>query len=188
VRQMTEYSQKSRLPANPNLGIAYDESKLREIWLAGGCFWGVEAYLARIYGVAETCVGYANGITDNPTYEEIPYTGHAETVHVRYDPEKVSLEKLLTAFFQIIDPTSVNKQGNDEGTQYRTGIYYRDPGDLPVIKAVVAKEQEKYDKLIVTEVLPLENFSRAEAYHQKYLEKNPEGYCHIDLSLLDKTE
>ena len=188
MRQMTEYSQKSWLLANPNLGIEYDKSKLREIWLAGGCFWGVEAYLARIYGVAETCVGYANGITENPSYEEIPYTGHAETVQVCYDPEKVSLEELLTAFFQIIDPTSVNKQGNDEGTQYRTGIYYRDPEDLPVIEKVVTKEQVKHDKMLATEVLPLENFSPAEEYHQKYLEKNPDGYCHIDLSPLLKTD
>ncbi len=177
-------SQTGKLPANPNAGIPYREENLRDIWLAGGCFWGVEAFFARIYGVAATRVGYANGRTENPAYEELAQSGHAETVHVRYDPGKVSLRTLLSAFFRIIDPTSVNRQGNDYGTQYRTGIYYRDEADLPVIREVMAAEQAKHKKPLATEVQPLQHFYPAEEYHQKYLEKNPGGYCHVDFSLL----
>lgn len=156
----------------------------KEIWLAGGCFWGVEAYFARVHGVAATTVGYANGQTKNPTYEQVcsGITGHAETVHVEYHPQLVSLSQLLHHFFQIIDPTALNRRGNDRGTQYRSGIYYRDPEDLPVIRSVLAEVQQEYQNPVVTEVLPLANFYPAEDYHQNYLEKNPEGYCHVDLS------
>ena len=181
---MPVFPRKSALPENPNQGIAYQEDKLQKIWFAGGCFWGVEAYFARIYGVAKTSVGYANGKTHNPAYHEIAATGHAETVEVSYDPEKVSLQELVTYFFRIIDPTAVNKQGNDVGTQYRTGIYYQNAADLAVIKKVVAGEQEKYRQPLVVEVLPLQHYYEAENYHQRYLEKNPGGYCHIDFSLL----
>jgi peptide methionine sulfoxide reductase msrA/msrB len=174
------------IPANPNLSIDYTGVDLRDIWLAGGCFWGVEAYLARIPGVARTSVGYANGRTERPTYEEVCYqnTGHAETVHVRYDPDRLALKELLGYFFKIIDPTLYNRQGNDRGTQYRSGIYYRDMADLPVIEAVVASEQKKYKLPIVTEVKPLVRYDLAEAYHQAYLEKNPDGYCHIRFDTL----
>ena len=148
-------------------------------------FLGVEAYFSRIRGVVATTAGYANGKTENPTYEEVcsGKTGHAETVHVVYNPEVVSLDQLLRHFFRIIDPTARNRQGNDIGLQYRSGIYYRDPEELPVIGAVLAEVQKEYQKLVVTEVLPLANFYPAEEYHQKYLEKNPGGYCHVDLSL-----
>ena len=179
---------KSFLPDNPNLLIDYSASRLRDIWLAGGCFWGVEAYMARVPGVADTSVGYANGRTDSPTYEDVctRNTGHAETVHVRYDPERISLTGLLEQFFLIIDPTSRNRQGNDRGSQYRSGVYYLDPADLAVITAFVAAEQKKHDKPIVTEVERLRRFDAAEDYHQDYLEKNPQGYCHVHFDTLPK--
>lgn len=178
----------SQFPDNPNLNLSYEGRNLKEIWLAGGCFWGVEAYMARIYGVADVISGYANGNTDNPTYEDVIYrkTGHAETVYIRYDPERVDLERILTSYFKIIDPTSMNQQGNDVGSQYRTGIYYKDMADAQIIGSVVLGEQKKNKKTIVTEVLPLTNFYPAEEYHQDYLEKNPDGYCHIDFSTLNE--
>lgn len=156
----------------------------REIWLAGGCFWGVEAYFARLDGVLRTSVGYANGRGIHPCYEEIASTGHAETVQIIYDSSRISLQTLLEHFFKIIDPTSRNRQGHDRGTQYRTGIYSRDPADLETARAVVAAEQKKYRKPVVTEVMPLENYYLGEEYHQDYLEKNPGGYCHVALSSL----
>ncbi|NLP18331.1 MAG: peptide-methionine (R)-S-oxide reductase MsrB [Firmicutes bacterium] len=164
------------------------QGREKKIWLAGGCFWVVEAYFGRIKGVVATSVGYANGRGDNPSYEEISFSGHVETVEVSYDPEIVSLEKLLIYFFRIIDPTVRNRQGPDTGTQYRTGIYYKDESDLAVIQKVVSREQEKYHHPIVTEVMPLQNYHLAEEYHQNYLEKNPGGYCHIDLSNLPAEE
>ena len=174
------------LPENPNKGVDYTGKALKEIWLAGGCFWGVEAYMARVYGVADTDVGYANGKTENPSYEDVSHrgTGHAETVHVQYDPERIDLKTLLEQFFTIIDPVSVNKQGNDIGSQYRTGIYYEDKADLETINAVMKAEQEKYSEPLAVEVTPLKGYYKAEEYHQDYLEKNPNGYCHIDFSSL----
>ena len=171
----------SHLPENPNLNIDYSNKALKEIWLAGGCFWGVEAYVRRIPGVALTKVGYANGKTRNPTYEEVCHdgTGHAETVYVQYDPDRIPLVSLLEKFFGIIDPLSRNRQGGDSGLQYRTGIYYNDPDEMAVIHAFIEKEQQKYSKPILTEVEPLAAFYPAEEYHQSYLEKNPNGYCHI---------
>ena len=179
-------SHNSVLPPNPNRKIDYSGAVLCDIWLAGGCFWGVEAYIARLPGVAATTVGYANGITENPTYREVcsHKTGHAETVHVRYDPARVSLTSLLQSFFQIIDPTSLNRQGNDLGAQYRSGIYYRDERDLAIIRQAVAAEQERHSRPIVTEILPLRQFFPAEEEHQKYLEKNPGGYCHVSFASL----
>ena len=174
------------LPDNPNLTIDYSQASLREIYLAGGCFWGVEAYMARIPGVAETTVGYANGITDNPSYEDVCRgdSGHAETVHVQYDPERISLAQILTYYFEIIDPTRLNRQGNDVGSQYRTGIYFTDSQDETVIRQVIASEQDKYTKKIVTEAQPLTQYFLAETYHQQYLEKNPGGYCHVSFDTL----
>ena len=161
---------------------------IKDIYLAGGCFWGVEAYMEKIYGVVDATSGYANGKTENPSYEDVVYrnTGHAETVHVRYDANKVSLDTLLKYYFRIIDPTSLNKQGNDRGTQYRTGIYYVNPDDEKVIRKEIEEEQKKYNKEIVVEILPLKRFDLAEEYHQDYLKKNPYGYCHIDLSKTDE--
>ena len=176
------------LPKNPNLQVDYSGRPLRTIWLAGGCFWGVEAYLGRILGVAGTLVAYANARTQNPTSEEVcaQDTGHAETVQISYDPQRLGLAGLLEHFFSIIDPTSLNRQGNDVGSQYRSGIYYKDEADLPVIKKALAVEREKHDRPLVVEVEQLAGFHPAEAYHQKYLEKNPGGYCHVDLSTLPR--
>ena len=161
---------------------------IREIYLAGGCFWGVEGYFKRIEGVKDTTCGYANRKTANPSYEDVcrHNTGHAETVRVLFDTDVINLEDLLIYYFRIIDPVSVNKQGNDVGTQYRTGIYYTDESLLPVIKAAVEREQRKYNEKIAVEVLPLENFYSAEEYHQNYLDKNPNGYCHINLNLANE--
>lgn len=161
---------------------------IREIYLAGGCFWGVEGYFKRIEGVKDTTCGYANGKTANPSYEDVcrHNTGHVETVRVLFDTDVINLEDLLIYYFRIIDPVSVNKQGNDVGTQYRTGIYYTDESLLPVIKAAVEREQRKYNEKIAVELLPLENFYSAEEYHQNYLDKNPNGYCHINLNLANE--
>ena len=161
---------------------------MNTIYLAGGCFWGVEGYFKRIEGVKGTTCGYANGRIENPSYEDVCRhdTGHAETVKVDFDDEVISLEDLLIYYFRIIDPVSVNKQGNDVGTQYRTGIYYTDESQLPVIKAAIEREQRKYSEKIAVEVLPIENFYTAEEYHQDYLDKNPNGYCHINLGLADE--
>lgn len=136
--------------------------------------------------MAKVTVGYANGKTENPTYTEVcsGRTGHTEAVHVRYDPARVTLASLVRHFFRVIDPTALNRQGNDQGVQYRSGIYYRDREDLPVIQSVIAEVRQKNRKPVVTEVLPLANFYLAEEYHQDYLEKNPGGYCHIDFRSL----
>ena len=161
---------------------------METIYLAGGCFWGVEAFMDKIEGVVEVTSGYANGNTVDPTYEDVVHkdTNHAETVEVKYDGSKTDLTNILLYYFKIIDPTSLNKQGNDVGTQYRAGIFYTDESQLEVIEAVVKQEQSKYDKAFVVEVVPLDKFYKAEDYHQDYLAKNPAGYCHIDLSLADE--
>ena len=170
-------------------GLAEEANKspkpTKDIYLAGGCFWGTEHYFKQIEGVALTEVGFANGHTENPTYKEVytDQTGFAETVFVRFYPDVVSLEFLLQMFFKAIDPTSLNKQGHDEGTRYRTGVYYTDPADLPIIEKVFAEEQKNYPQPLVVEKLPLQNFYTAEEYHQDYLDKNPDGYCHLPLSL-----
>ncbi|MBE2898363.1 bifunctional peptide-methionine (S)-S-oxide reductase MsrA/peptide-methionine (R)-S-oxide reductase MsrB [Pasteurellaceae bacterium 20609_3] len=159
----------------------------KTIYLAGGCFWGLEAYFERIDGVLDAVSGYANGNSENPSYQDvIAGSGHAETVKVDYDPSKISLHDILRRYFRVIDPTSVNKQGNDRGVQYRTGIYYTDEADRAQIEQDIAGEQQKHSQKIVVEVQPLRQFFAAEEYHQDYLRKNPNGYCHIDISLADK--
>lgn len=153
---------------------------VKTIYLAGGCFWGAQRFLDQFKGVISTEVGYANGPTEDPTYKEVcADSGHAETVKVVYDESLMPTEKLLKYYFMIIDPLSVNKQGEDEGVQYRTGVYYEDETLLPAIRAAFAAEQAKYDKPLAVELKPLENFYGAEEYHQKYLVKNPTGYCHV---------
>ena len=153
---------------------------MAEIYLAGGCFWGMQKYLSSVRGVTETEAGYANGPDVRPTYEQVcRNSGHAETVRVKYDPQKVSLAFLLRLYFDAIDPTSVNRQGGDSGIQYRTGIYYTDEKDLPVIRAEIDCLRKTLTKPVAVEVLPLGNFYPAEEYHQDYLDKNPGGYCHI---------
>ena len=159
----------------------------KDIFLAGGCFWGTEHYFKQIEGVVETEVGFANGHTADPSYKEVytDTTGYAETVHVKYNPEIVSLEFLLQMFFKAIDPTSLNKQGHDEGTRYRTGVYYTNAEDLPIIEKVFAEEQKHYQQPLAVEKLPLQNYYSAEEYHQDYLDKTPNGYCHLPESLFE---
>lgn len=156
------------------------------IYLAGGCFWGLEAYMERIQGVTDAVSGYANGKGDTTNYQLLHATDHAETVKVTYDPNKISLDKLLQYYFRVIDPTSINKQGNDRGRQYRTGIYYQNEQDKAVIEAALKTLQSKYQAPIQIEVEPLKNYVEAEEYHQDYLKKNPNGYCHIDIKKADE--
>lgn len=165
-------------------GMNANGERIEKIYLAGGCFWGVEAFFSKLPGVIYTSVGYANGKTQNPTYEQVctGKTGFAETVLIDYDTNIISLKDLLKHYFEIIDPTTLNKQAHDVGSQYRTGIYYVDDNDKKIIQDTLKQEAKKYPKPIVTEVKKLENFYEAEEYHQKYLDKNPHGYCHINLS------
>ena len=155
------------------------------LYLAAGCFWGAQHFLQQLPGVESTRVGYANGRTENPTYEQVKHegTGHAETVEVVYDETVLSTPELLECYFMTIDPTSVNKQGEDEGTRYRTGVYYSDPGELETIRKVFGEEQGKYSKPLAVELQPLTNFFPADERHQDYLVKNPDGYCHLPLKI-----
>lgn len=154
---------------------------MKTIYLAGGCFWGLQKYMDQFDGVVTTTVGYANGKTENPTYEDVKsqMSDHSETVEVIYDPSIISLRDILEKYYVVIDPTSLNKQGEDEGRSYRTGIYYTDNADLGTIEDVTAKIQAENSEKVVVEIEPLKGFYPAEEYHQKYLEKNPQGYCHI---------
>ena len=158
---------------------------MRTIYLAGGCFWGMQKFFDQFEGVLSTEVGYANGPDRAPTYQEVcRNSGHAETVRIDYDEGKLSLDKLLELYFLVIDPLSVNKQGGDEGIQYRTGVYYTNPDQLPMIQAAFEKEAAKVGSPLAVELLPLTNFFPAEEYHQKYLDKNPGGYCHIPQKMM----
>lgn len=154
---------------------------LKEIYLAGGCFWGVEKYFSLIKGVVETSVGYANGTYHQPAYQEVcrGEGNFAETVKVVYDSERVSLDFLLQMYYDIIDPTLLNRQGPDRGVQYRTGIYYTDPADEEIVRRSLMDLQSKFIETIQVEGESLKNYYRAEEYHQSYLDKNPGGYCHI---------
>lgn len=160
----------------------------KEIYLAGGCFWGTEHFMKQIRGVETTQVGYANSSVANPAYQQVcsGRTGAAEAVKVIYDPRQVELSLLLDLYFKTIDPTSLNQQGNDRGTQYRTGIYFTDSVDLPVIKKAVEELSHRYNRPLVVEVKALTNFYPAEGYHQAYLDKNPGGYCHISPALFEQ--
>ena len=161
-------------------------SNMKTIYYAGGCFWGTQKFFDQFDGVVETEVGYANGPTENPSYQEVCMkSGHAETVRVVYDSSRISLTELTEYYFMTIDPLAYHRQGADKGIQYRTGIYYTDEVDLPELKACYAKEQEKYSHTMEVELQPLENFYSAEEYHQKYLDKNPGGYCHIPKKLFE---
>ena len=153
---------------------------MRTIYLAGGCFWGMQKFFDQFEGVVSTQVGYANGPDRAPTYQQVcQNSGHAETVRIDYDEGKLSLDRLLDLFFLVIDPLSLNKQGGDEGIQYRTGVYYTAPDQLPTLQAAFEREAAKVGAPLAVELLPLQNFFPAEEYHQKYLDKNPGGYCHI---------
>lgn len=160
--------------------IGDNEMGVSTIYLAGGCFWGMQKFFDQFDGVMKTEVGYANGPDKEPTYQQVCLSsGHAETVRIDYDPDKISLEELLGYYFMVIDPLSVNRQGNDTGIQYRTGIYYTDESQLPEIRAIYQAEEEKAGAKLAVELEPIKNFFPAEEYHQKYLDKNPGGYCHI---------
>lgn len=159
---------------------------IKVIYLAGGCFWGTEGYFKRLSGIKRTIVGYANGFSDETNYESVARTDHAETVKIYYDFSRISLTEILLHYFRIIDPKSINRQGNDVGRQYRTGIYWEegDSESEEIVRDFMAYEEEKLGKLAV-EVSVLKNFVKAEDYHQDYLDKNPMGYCHVNLSLAD---
>jgi peptide methionine sulfoxide reductase msrA/msrB len=160
--------------------------KEKTIFLAGGCFWGLQKFFDQFDGVLFTEAGYANGpeqadgSVQPPSYEDVcENSGHAETVKVVYDEEKISLRQLLKYYFLVIDPLSVNRQGADSGIQYRTGIYYTDEDQLPEIREVYDQKEKNVGEKLAVELEPLRNFYSAEEYHQKYLEKHPDGYCHI---------
>lgn len=155
---------------------------MKDIYLAGGCFWGVDAYFSNLDGVVATEVGYANGKTETTSYEELYKTDFAETVKVTFNEEVIALREILEHFYYIINPFSLNRQGNDMGRQYRTGIYSENENDLEVAKNFLRKKQEASDRKILVEVEQLKSYVVAEAYHQDYLKKKPAGYCHIDLT------
>lgn len=163
---------------------------VKKIWLAGGCFWGMEAYFMQLKGIISTTVGYGQGITDHPDYQQVctGTTGHAEVCEISYDEEILPLRKILEHFFRVIDPTTLNRQGPDRGTQYRSGVYYSVPEDSEIIHQFIEEMQPRYSAPIVVEVEPVGRFFPAEDYHQKYLEKTPGGYCHINLSLVKPDE
>ena len=157
---------------------------MKEIYFAGGCFWGTEHFFSGVDGVVSAVSGYAQGspsFKGRPSYEQVytDTTGFAETVRVSYRPERISLATLTDLFFSIIDPLSLNRQGHDEGTRYRTGIYYSDPSDRPVLEDAFATVEARLGQPLAVELEPLRDFFEAEERHQKYLDKNPDGYCHL---------
>ena len=162
----------------------------KQIVLAGGCFWGVEEYYRRLAGITDTSVGYAQGTKENPTYKEVctGETGHAEAVMITYNRAAISLNQILDHYFRIIDPTLLNQQGNDIGTQYRTGIYTMNDNDLLIVRDFIENRRHEYTKPIVVEVEVLKNYFHAEDEHQLYLHKNPNGYCHVDFSKIRPDE
>ena len=157
-----------------------------EIYFAGGCFWGTQHYISQFEGILATEVGYANGLVDNPTYQQVytDQTGHVECVKVDYDPDIISLATLCRLFFKSIDPLLKNRQGEDVGTRYRTGIYWTNESDKLIVDEVCAEIQKKYTRQLEVERTSLECFYIGEEYHQDYLVKNPDGYCHLSSSLL----
>lgn len=185
-KELGTFDQTDRKFLEKMVGLIYGPQK--DIWFAAGCFWGAQKFFKLIEGVEFTEVGFANGQLENPSYKQVytDTTGHAECVHVRYNPAVVSLQELTQLYFQIIDPLSLNKQGEDEGTRYRTGIYYEDEQD----RAILEKEYQRVEKelgvkSLPVELLPLTCFYRAEEYHQDYLDKNPGGYCHLSPALFE---
>ena len=157
------------------------EPRVRDIYFAAGCFWGAEKFFKLVDGVVETEVGFANGDTPDPTYREVytDTTGYAETVRVRFDSDRVSVADLVGLFFKIIDPFSVNRQGEDEGTRYRTGVYYADAVDGEIAESIISQMEQAAGRPFAVERMPLRNFYPAEEMHQDYLDKNPGGYCHL---------
>jgi len=169
---------KGKLPYNGHR--VEGDKEVKTIYLAGGCFWGIQKFFDQFDGVMETTVGYANGEKENPSYEEVcNNSGHAETVKIVYDEKVLPLKELLGYYFMVIDPTAVNRQGGDAGIQYRTGIYYTEEEQIPGIREVMESKRNEYAEPLAVEVMSLKAFYDAEEYHQKYLDKNPAGYCHI---------
>jgi methionine-S-sulfoxide reductase len=165
------------------LNIGAKTMKKEIATLAGGCFWGVEELIRSYPGVLNTTVGYTGGSVDNPNYNivKLGTTNHAESIEVEFDAHKLSYADLLTFFFRLHDPTTVNQQGNDKGTQYRSAIFYHNDEQKKIAQDVIAKVEnsKKWNKPIVTQVVPASKFYPAEEYHQDYLKKNPGGYtCH----------
>ena len=175
---------------NTQKEVNMEGKNIKEIYFAGGCFWGTEHLFQLIRGVVKTEVGYANGKIKNPTYEQVVShtTGFTETVKVQYDADEVNLPLLINMFFKSIDPTTIDRQGNDMGDNYRSGIYTTDPSAEAIVKTEVAKLAKNYDKPVVVETIQLKNFYKAEDYHQDYLVKNPGGYCHIPLSVFEEAK
>ena len=160
---------------------------IKTIYLAGGCFWGVERFFSLAKGIVSTKVGYANGTLDNPRYEDLKrgFDDASETVKIEYDTSLISLEKIRELYLRMIDPYSLNKQGEDEGIQYRTGVYFIDMEDASIINRYL---NQHLNPGFQVEILPLNKFFDAEEYHQKYLEKNPNGYCHVNMAKLNEDE
>jgi len=163
---------------------------MNKIILAGGCFWGVDAYFKQLKGIISTSTGYIDGEYENPSYDEVSsgMATHAEAVEIFYNKEEIKLEEILNHYFRIINPTSVNKQGADSGHQYRTGIYFRGMDALDIILTFIRNEQKKYDETIMVDVKAESYFSKADDNHQDYLSKNPGGYCHVDMNLATDNE
>ena len=162
------------------------ESGMDTIFLAGGCFWGTQHYMSLIDGVVETVVGYANGSLPEPTYKQVytDETGHVECVKVVYDSSLISLKTICRLYFKSIDPLLTNRQGEDVGTRYRTGLYWLNETDAEAVNAVYEEVQSSYEQPLAVERGPLQCFYPAEDYHQEYLIKNPDGYCHLSPSLM----
>lgn len=165
-------------------------NQIKRIVLAGGCFWGVEKYYQILKGVITTTVGYTNGNIETPRYEDLinHRATHSEACEIYYDPKIISLQEILEHMFRFIDPTSVNKQGGDIGMQYRTGVYYKSEEDKHIIEEFINQKQNQYKNKIAVEVLEETGYYLAEEYHQNYLDKNPTGYCHVNLNLIKKEE
>lgn len=157
---------------------------MKTIVLAGGCFWGLQKFFDQFPGIISTEVGYANGNCDNPDYRSVCNgSGHAEAIRIQYE-DSISTAQILAAFFSAIDPFSVNRQGNDIGINYRTGIYTCDPKEAEIARIMLKEIEQQAGRKTAVEVLPLQDFWTAEEYHQKYLDKNPSGYCHLPRTLL----
>lgn len=174
-------------PIAENTGETSAKDPLRDIWFAAGCFWGAQKFFKMVPGVAFTEVGFANGWVQNPSYKQVysDTTGHAECVHVRYNPEEIPLKELVQLYFRIIDPLSLNKQGEDEGTRYRTGVYYEDERDLDILSEEFSRLEKELGRASVVELGHLQSFYKAEEYHQDYLDKTPGGYCHLSPELFN---
>jgi peptide-methionine (S)-S-oxide reductase len=164
-------------------------SNMKEIIVAGGCFWGVEEYYRRLKGIMKTAAGYIDGLTLNPSYQEVCRgSGHAEAVWIQYDESVIELEKILDHFLRIVDPTQKHRQGPDIGIQYRSGVYCFSDSDLGRTLAYFQGRQSDFSRPIQTEVKLATPFYPAETYHQEYLVKNPGGYCHVALHKAKKEE